>query len=446
MSCCFILKAFTAFLVGICFLTVGCGKKPESEPSVPERARPPITEVENYLAKQNVTCEAGQGCPTYIAKLVVIHGDKYRFCTGFLTESNVLATSASCLPNLLQLSGQDCSQDVFVFFPQAANRPAERVGCSQVLQVSQLDGHDPVLWRDDLSFLQLSQNMTYRRRVSISRDGVLNGRQFTTWMLHQMDDYSSIIKRSTCEAIHSNYINPLVINESSPNMLFGDCVATNGSSGAPLIDSRGKVRAMLSKMMDTKLRNYLESTGLLFQGLREMVHATNFACAPTLEDNDMLDERECLKSLDYLEVDRMRSDMLSPGPLFSELRLKLEASLADLSKHMEFGVKLISQGDIQEAEIYPKCFKPLSDWLGRQGNRNTYVDEIQIPVKSFRRTMDSSGRIQGIILTAPDKDYFFQYSLKNLRSAKKSSVLMWSGDEELQTFPNVSEECPASLF
>lgn len=447
MKLCLVLKTLFAVSLGGCFLLMGCGKKPNTDNGTPERVRPPQTEMDTYLEKQDVNCENNQACPNYIAKIVVLHGNDYKFCTGFLTDDNTVATSSSCIPDILKLSGQDCSRDVFFFFPKTSNRPAERVGCESVLQVSTLNGKDPILWRDDVAYLKLSKEVTNRRNAQILRDGVGNNKQFTAWMVDQQDEFSAIIKKSACESVHNNYVNPLVINESSPNMIFADCAATNGSTGAPVIDSRGKVRAMISVPMDRKLRTYLESTGLLVSGLKEMYHATNFACASTPSDNEMLDERECLKDLNYQKVDRIRSEMLSTNMLFGDLRRKLEESLEARSKYVRFGVKMIPKGDIQETIIYPKCFKPYDSWLDNMPSRNTFVDEVKLPIKSFKRSMDAYGRIQGQTIEKPEVEYLVQFSLKNLRNTKKSSVLMWvTGDEGYDTFPGLTDECSASLL
>lgn len=442
---CMYLKAIFAMLLGTCLLTVGCGKKAKEDGS-PDRSAPPVEtdqQRQEYLSKQDVSCVANQACPNYITKIVVFNGDQKKFCTGFLTDANTVATSSSCLPNILRQNGLDCSKDIFFFFPKTSNRPAERAECSRVLLVSELEGQDPILWRDDVAFLSLKTSINHRRQAAISRDGVLNNKQFVTWMVDQQDDFSAIIKRSQCESIHNNYVNPLVLNESSPGMLFADCDLTNGGTGAPVLDNRGKVRAMISTSMDKKLRAYLESTGLLTSSLKEMFHATNFSCAATPEDNDMLDERECLKDLTYQKVDRIRSEMLSTNLLFGDLRKKLEDSLEKASKYVRFGVKMIPKGDIQETVIYPKCFKPLKDWLDGMPSKNNYVDEVMLPVKTFRRVMDSYGRIQGATVDKPQVKNFVQFSLKNLRSeSKKSSVLMWvSGQEGYDTFSNLTDTC-----
>lgn len=442
------LRLYSAMSIGTILLMVGCGKKPVDD-SVKEVIRPPQSQIDTYLEKQDVSCENNQVCPNYITKLVIVNGDKFNFCTGFLVDENTVATSSSCLPNLLRLAGQDCSRDIFFFFPKTINFPAERASCFKVRMVSQNEDKDPILWRDDVAFLELSKPMYFRRKAQILREGILNNREYTAWMIDQQDGFSAIIKKSTCTGVHNSYINPLVLNESSPNMLFSDCSVTRGGSGAPIIDIRGKVRAMISQNMDRKLRSYLESTGLLLQPLKEMSHGTNFACAPTHDDDDMLEERECLKDLDYSKVDRARSEMLSTNLLFADLKKKYEESIQGLSKYVHFGVKLIPKGDIQETEVYPKCFRPLGTWLESLGtNRNTYVEDISISSKTFKRSMDSFGRVLATTHEVITQTTMVQFSLKNLRANKKSSILMWvDGDNSnVRTFQNITDQCSNSLL
>lgn len=451
MSLCTLVKTLFIVSMGTCFLLAGCGKKAkEKSNGTPEVVTPPQTEIDAYLEKQSVSCEGTQACPNYMTKIVVVFGNEKRICTGFLTSDTVVATSSRCLPDFLRLNGSGCKKEVHFFFPKSGNRPAERVACANVIMASPIrDRDDPNLTRDDTAFLELEKPVAFRRQASINRKGIQSNKQYTTWMIDQVDESNAIVKKSTCEGVHGSYVNPLALNESSPSMTFSDCPLSNGGSGAPVLDAQGKVRAMLSKEMSSSLRKYIEDTGLLTQPLRVILHGTNFACAPTTTDNDMLDEKECLKDLTETRVDRARSEMVSTNFLFGELRKKLEDSLQNVSKFVRFGVKLIPKKDVQETEIYPKCFKPLNTWLPDMGtNRSVYVDDIPLPVKSFKRTMDSFGKIVGTTIESPERQTFIQFSLKSLRSTKRSAILMWlpTSSNDVRTFQNIGEECSSSLL
>jgi hypothetical protein len=440
----FLFLRFFLFLYFLIFFIIsGCGKKVISEEPNFESQRQDQTYIEESLQKQDVNCENNQPCPSYIAKIIVASERKFTFCTGFLIDQSTIATSATCIPQHLRLAGQDCSRDIFFFFPKTANRPAERVGCNKITLVSHIEGQDPLLWRDDVAYIQLSDKLMYRREAQIAREGVENDRQYTSWMISQEDEYSAVVRKLTCTGIHNSFINPLSVNESSPNMLFSDCNPPGASTGAPILDSRGKIRAIYSKEISQKLRNYLDSTGLLIKPLKEISHATNFACAPTPSDSEMLDERECLKDLNYSIVDHLRGEMLSNIQIFGELKRKYEDSLRTISPFVQFGINLISKGDLQSTQVVPKCFKPLRNWLPYMSiGKNTHIEKVVIPLKGFKRSMDPYGRIFGSSIDETKKEFFIQYSLKNLRISGKTSILMWNNqDNKVSTFSNISDLC-----
>lgn len=404
------------------------------------------SDLELFLSQQDVACEQNQVCPNYIAKVVIVYGSKYRFCTGFLTDEDTIATSTSCLPNFLRRIDLGCENDLYLFFPKTANRPAERVGCSKILQFSSFPREDDVvLWRDDVSFIKLDKKMPYRKQAQISREGVSNGRTFTTWMVDQQGQYSAIIKRQTCEALHNTFVNPLASNESSPNLLFGNCTTTVGGTGAPIVDSRGKVRAVVSKeLAPEKIQGYKDS-GLLRTELVGMAHATNFACAPTIYDEETLNYDECRKDLTYSKLDHIRANMISNLTVYTEAKHALEQSISSKNKYIEFDVALIENGTTMNTKITPKCFKPLPAWLSTMNDiRNSFTFNLPIPTKSFSKTMSEKGRIEVFSQDIVEKKYNFQFSVKSLRSSRSSTVFMWNESENLN-YPNLKDNC-SSLF
>lgn len=441
------IKAFLVQLSLVCcvFALFGCGKKANNDKKKREVNRDDITVDEEYLEKQDVSCENGQSCPNFIAKIVVKKNSGFEFCTGFLTEENVIATSTSCLPAYIRLGGQDCSRDVTIFFPKTSNRPKERISCVKVLQVSELEGDDPILWRDDVSFLQLGKAVPYRRQAQIAREGVLDNKTYSTWILDQQDEYSGIIRKFNCDTIHRNFINPLALNEYSPSVMFAGCPFTKGGSGAPVVDTRMRVRAVISKPLDTQLRLDIEKLGLLFEGLRDMVHATNFACAPTPQDSNVQDE-ECHKELSLNEVDRLRAEMQNTNMVIGDLKRKYEEMINTSSKIIRFGVKLIIKGNEHTTEIYPRCFKPTSEWLPSvSGTRGSYTDKLKIPVRTFKKAMDQNARIIGQIQSSPEKNFNVKFSVKDIKEEKASNVSVWFDGENERKFSKISEACSSLL-
>ena len=424
---------------------IACGKKEGQKNSGTslDFSTPPMTsDVELLLQKQELVCEQGKFCPNYIAKVAVVHGSEVRICTGFLADSNIIATSTSCLTNILRLSNQDCSQDVFFYLPNSFNRSTFRVGCKKVLQVSQLSSNDPSLWRDDVSFLELQNPILFRRALPFSRDGFEDRTVYTSWAIEQVDKHTAFIRKLDCEAVHKSYVNPLASNISSPNMMFAGCDLKPGHNGAPIVDGRGRVRGMVSQQMNPKLRGYIESTGLLSEPLKPLFHATNFACAPLLYNTDVLNERECTKELNYQNIDSLRANMLNMEGVFEALKTSLEERLSQKNQYFNVGVKLSAVGDAEITQYYPKCFKNVSSWISNLNiARSVFSFPTYLPKISFQKVMNGLGHIEAKEVENGEKKHYMQFSPKSLNNYGYSRVFLWNNDDINQTFDGISEAC-----
>lgn len=438
-------RSFCSFLgVSLLLASIGCGKRPKDSPGsqVERQTGPAISDMEDYLEKQQVSCESGEVCPNYIAKIVVVNGSNVKFCTGLLVESDIVATSSSCLTSLLRMNNQNCKRDVHFYFPGLFGHQSERVGCANVIQASHVQAEVPVtLWRDDVSFLKLEKTVRFRRHLGISREGMNNHKNYLVWSIDQVDESNAFIRRQNCEALHNSYVNPLVTKESSPGMVLADCDFKNGMTGGPILDYRGRVRGIISQQMSQSVRRYLESTGLLTKPLSEMVHATSFSCAPTHLDSEVSDERECTKELSYATLDRLREDMLSPEFLFNELRMKFEEKISNGNIHFNFGVTFVTNGESRIPQIFPKCFKNVNSWIGRLNtSRNAYSYEMKIPNTIFKRAMDRYGKIFPAEITEGESGYWIQFSPKLVKNSRNSTVFLWNDSINL-TFQKITEVC-----
>ena len=395
------------------------------------------------LDKQAVNCEEGQVCPSYLAKIVVREGATLRFCTGYMTSGNVVATSSSCLPRLLRLANQDCSQEVFIFFPKTNSRPAERVSCNKVLLASTVNGPDASIWRDDVSFLEMSKTVSNRRPLSISRDGFSNLTSYTMWAVEQLDDRDALIRRRSCEAVKNSYANPFVTSESSPMMTIAGCAYMRGFTGAPLVDYKGELRGSVSAGLAPYMRGVIEELKLLEPGkpLKEIIHATNFACAPSIYDSNLRDEEECTKPLDEVVRERIREESVKPEFLYAESFAKIQASLLKLSPYMNFGYSFTKEAKTLKLKVFPSCFKKVSTWISGLNNyKDTFSFSLWLPQRSFKLSMDTYGRVLGLEIPGPDKSYGFEFYLKNVRSSRSSTLYMWDNNYT-STFKNFSETC-----
>ncbi len=433
-------------LLVLILLTVSCGKKTDKGHGLERAEDRIISDMQAFLDKQEVQCDPG-GCPSYLTKIIVNDGGgKVHFCTGFLVKSDVVATSSSCLPSFLRLNGLDCSIDVHFFFARTATGEALQVGCTKVIQASPIDGNDPVFWRDDLSFLQIETPLS--RRVlnirDVERTGMPNSQKYSLWAIEQVNDYLGIIRRHECKTIHQNYFNPLANDMNSPNMIVSGCPFKKGYAGAPILEDK-ELKAVVSQGVDPEIRAKLESIpGLLLNGLEDMLHVTNFACAPTIFDSTVADPRECAKALNRTEVNEARATMLDIEAFYEKRAQNLEETLnaAGFSPYFNFKVTLKPVNDVRVIVIEPKCFKKVSDFIRTlDSQKDFFITSYRFPQNHYKRIMNQYGVIQIWDIAKPALDFKFQMSTKTLRKHGTSNVFMWTGTHPAKLFKNLSESC-----
>lgn len=433
-----------------CLVTLfSCGKKAEEEKPVPDTIQTPIEDdFDAHLQKQSISCSDASKCPTYITKIVVRHGPGvYKTCTGFLTDSETIATSTTCLPELMRLNGSDCSKDIAFFFFERFSRGL-RVGCKSVLQATEDFSPNPILNRDDLAFLKLSESLPFRRTLRLSRDGMGDNKNTRIIGVEQSDDMTGEIKEIDCPSVIGTYVNPLATNVSSPGFTLSGCAFHDGFTGAPVVDGRywSRVRGVVSVGMDPKIRSYLMREGLLVNGLRDFIHGTNLACAPTIYDNNVSDEKECDKELSNLQVERLRSLMLSTTVLFTDARTRLENSLESSNRFVRFSLKLIPRAnpndpnrpnyDLQDVKVTPKCFKNVSLM---NGNSYQQLTNFKMPKRTFRKIMDEWGRVQGIEIENAPVLLGINWNPKEIRKNRFGTLYTWDPVTEIiyDTYTNL---------
>lgn len=416
-------------IIGAVFSLAACGKK---EKTAEEKFTPPVNpepEREEFLSKQQIACEPGTYCPDYIAKIVVFDKGVPRYCTGTLVAKNKLLTSASCLPSYLRTTEADCSDDVHFFFNRGT-RPPERLKCKSILQVSSIEPTNPEYWRDDVAILEMSDNLFWREFRDVSRKGLKDMDKVRFFGVEQMNDTTGIIRKEECEVDHGSYLYPLSANESSPNVLISGCKRKTGYRGAAFMDSFPRIRAILTD--NSPLRGPLENSPLLIKPLKEFVHASNFACAPFLDETSVLNEQECSKNLDYSSLSTGRARLLSDDERFSSVVAKFEKVASDASKYYKLAASLLQDNDRYQLSFRPTCFKNVSSWLSAVKGDGEVTETPQLPGSTLRKGIDSYGRAITQEVEEKKEKYYLTFSGKRLFKEKLSDVFVSTDDTDTQ--------------
>lgn len=444
----FLFQSTHLVLMSLIFtLVLSCGKKAQEKNNTSDQSQPQQTsELEAQLNQQELFCASDRSCPNYIAKVAVLYKGKLKFCTGFITDENVIATASSCLPERLRSKDLPCDKDVFFFFAQTNEKP-KRVACKKVIEVSEIDAKEPFLWRNDLAYLEYEEIKPSERRriVTPSRAGMSDLDHFYLWTVDQIDDLQGIIRKSEdCQSVHNSYFNPLANNEFSPVMTLAGCEYEKGNSGAPIFDYRGKVRGVVSMPVETKYVEEVMSMRVLGKPLKKMMHVSNFSCAPTIPQQEVANENECGKVLDYTSYDQARREMINESNLFKSAVQRIETATNNKTRYLQLKAKLTAIGDDYQVEMRPTCFKNVSSWIGEFNSSRAFTFNIELPDIKLRSSMNEYGRMIALEFVRQNIPTNFQFKPSILRSNRQTTVYVWA-DGPTTNFPNMSEKCE-SLF
>lgn len=443
-------KKFCPYLCSILstlILMVGCGKKVEEEKKdKPDRiTNPQKPDIEIELEKQELFCGADRACPEYITKIAFVHGDKLKFCTGFLVSADVVATASSCLPENLRTPEASCAKSAHLFFAKAGDKPV-REACEKVLLASKIEGKEPFLWRNDIAYLKLAKKGT-RRTTSFPhyRLGMNDQDKFYTWTVDQIDEHQGIIRRSDdCYAVHNSYFNPLSTNQNSPVITMSGCKYSDGNSGSPILDFRNRVRGVVSgKVIKTEL-DEVETMRILERPLKPILFASNANCLPILDEDDASDT-ECSKQLDLKLHRTAQTNMVDESKLFQTTLKNYESGANSTTMYINFLVKYALEGEYHRISFEPKCFKNVSSWINTfPGNPKSFQFRNMLPDVRIRKSMTEYSRINVREFNDGSLKAIYEFNPRVLRSVPQNGGLrnarihVW-GDVPSNSYDNVTE-------
>ncbi len=376
-------QAFGA-LVGTCVVVAslnGCsGQKsePKNYPRQPEIVSfKSDEEAKSAFESAKLLCGKSGSCPDNIGSLMFQQGAEVDICTAFLVSPQVVMTNSHCLPEAADTARTIAGQEAkliggVIFKDQKQVIPIKQILFSSKLGVSPLGP----AWEQDYAFLEISEALTGRKPVEISRDGLKDNENYRVLRVETPSDKSLTreISEVKCKAVQGSQDSPGFVQDQQPIAVLSRCVLRHGNSGSPVFSSDNKVVAIISAM--SRLSGSNAALSMYRQDLgehqeREEISlnlATNMSCVKFPKEVSVLARPGlCDNPLGKNEVDKViAARNLFLAGVQSELEVTLAKKLRESSERASGGVSWSShqdaaqgdyakQGFVSRIAVEPKC-------------------------------------------------------------------------------------------
>lgn len=303
-------------LLALCLGLAACGRKQESNDPAPlkESTTPNLNEerTQALMSQTKVTCRDMKQCPSSVGLLVTANQDSVGMCTAFLLADNLVLTSADCLPRSIRKAGSSCEKLARVSFPDNGAYQKDSAKCTKVMAVSQQERAKDVQALN-YAILKLDHNVE-RERLEISSEGVEDNQILQNFKLDPIegDAPQAELSFQECRAVQKSLALPQFNEPLFPVISFADCKISYGNSGSPLLDSKGRVRAMahfgrvssLNEIITTLLRQNSEPANIYF--------GSNFSCIPNpIATQQQNFPEKCGTVITASELEKARDKLLS---------------------------------------------------------------------------------------------------------------------------------------
>jgi hypothetical protein len=271
------------------FFIVGCAKDDSDKNNLqafqPYQLYARSEDEAKTMAKNGTVNCAGStadACHPAVGMLAAYHPpSKVSQCTAFLVSSQFAITNSHCIPADLKAAGSDCSERMWLHFPEIPGYSKTRVGCVRVLTASELPAQAIAV--PDYAVIQLDQPVN-RPPLKISREGFKNDGVYHIMKVDPKGTHSveGELVHAVCKAKQGSILVGDSGDDRSSNLAFADCDVIHGNSGSPLLDSNGNVNGVIQIRYDSD-----SISGLLLRESLPMVDTamlppmgagTNFAC------------------------------------------------------------------------------------------------------------------------------------------------------------------------
>ncbi len=298
-------------------------------------------------------------------------------CTGFLVDTDIVATNSHCIPAEVKTGRAACSTRLA--FQTISENP---ILCKEVLSFSQLGTNAATDL--DYAFFRLEKPITSVTPLSFHTTGVEENSIAKITRMNPLGTYGGSLSEISCPVIRGSILLPSDTSNINSNEVLGDCNIIHGNSGSPTMNTEGKVTGIVKSVLtDDKIRSVVLSRLAPHDPFdKSLAVMTSAACIPfgahqtlssdcenTTNNNSSTSERRVANALQNVADNIGHNFASSIG----------EDSLARWSTHRPSYTSI--PGSDFRLLLYPftpLCLKSKSDWRILQRfrfNRKGHVSE-----------------------------------------------------------------------
>ena len=244
----------------------------------------------------NLTCPFDGECEPSVAMISVVSPEGLDRCSGVLISEDEVLTNDHCVNQGVFMEGLEnsansipCKDDLFVHFSEIGGTPADHVGCAEIRVRSRETGLQSL----DYAIIKLDRKISGRKPLDRSERMLQDREQIKIYRV-QMDGaksgkYDGAQAILECRVSYSTFLYPGVNSPSSPLMTFGDCAIQSGNSGSPVLNSEGKLSAIIQGYLSLKEESDLHKeveASLLDDSFGQVGVGTQAPCIEGLVNSD----------------------------------------------------------------------------------------------------------------------------------------------------------------
>jgi hypothetical protein len=343
----------------LCLLLIACGEGSSKKKAYTDSI--PLVEAQglsSFNGKVNLDSLTPEGLGLLLTKRLGSYGT----CTAFMVSEKVALTNSHCVEGLKD--GESCEGKIAIQIKTGDGQ--EFVSCKKVLKASATTYGSFV--DPDYAVLELSKSLKGIKFKPLSRDGIEDDETVTIESINSISIGSGWIngeyKRSTCVAKTDSMVGNFSQKKSTivPVFPMNDqmpCHIIPGNSGSPVVNSKGKVVAVVFASKKDQQNIVLVPGTIDIKAITDFAITTNLSCLKVnlAEYDEQIDPACDLLMKEEANYKKNLTEKIQKKS-YAEVTAKMEKLVETLPSGFEY----TSEFKNNVLKFMPKCFRPLDKW------------------------------------------------------------------------------------